>query len=386
MKKRWISLGIVIVVAIFIVLVVTQTKKELEEIKIGAIMPLTGELAAYGQPVKKGMELAMEEINTKGGLNGKLIKIIFEDDLGDPKTAVSAFNKLIDREKVPIILGPLTSGASMATAPVAERRKVVQLSTMAGTIKLKWAGDYIFRVFASDELQAKAIVDKAIDVFRAKRAAILYINNAYGQGIKEVIERRFTERGGKLVAIESFSEGDKDFRTQLIKIKKSQPDLIFGLSYWKEGALILIQAKELGIDNIFLGGDAWYGPIGKIAGDAAKLLIFSNMAFGKEYSQYPKMQQFIRSFSEKYGTEADAYSATGYDAVYLAVHAIKEGGYNADGIKKALYNTKDFIGALGKITFDEYGDNIGAEFDLYVIRDKKTLRYFDVIKEEKGGR
>lgn len=357
-----------------------------KEIKVGAIMPLTGELATYGEPVRKGMELALEEINTSGGINGKPLKIIFEDDLGDPKTAVAAFNKLIDREKVPIILGPLTSSASMATAPVAERRKVVQLSTMAGTIKLKYAGDYVFRVFASDELQAKAIVDKAIDIFGAKRVAILYINNAYGQGIKEVTENRYTEREGELVAVESFNEGDKDFRTQLIKIKKAQPDLIFGLSYWKEGALILVQAKELGIDNIFLGGDAWYGPIGEIARNAAELLVFSNMAFGKEYNQHPKMQRFIQYFPEKYGKEADAYSATGYDAVYLATHAIREGGYNADGIKKVLYNTKDFIGALGKITYDEYGDNVGAEFDLYVIRNGETLRYFDVIKKEKGGR
>ncbi|GAG00492.1 unnamed protein product, partial [marine sediment metagenome] len=252
MKKNWIIISIIVVLTLVIMIFVTQTKKDLGEIKIGAIMPLTGELATYGEPVKNGMELAVEEINAKGGINGTLLRIIFEDDLGDPKTAVSAFNKLIDSEKVPIILGPLTSGASMATAPVAERRKVVQLSTIAGTIKLKYAGDYIFRVFASDELQAKAIVDKAIDIFGSKKAAILYINNAYGQGIKEITENRYIERGGQLVAIESFNESDKDFRTQLIKIKNVKPDLIFCLSYWKEGALILVQAKELGIDTKFL--------------------------------------------------------------------------------------------------------------------------------------
>lgn len=99
------------------------------------------------------------------------------------------------------------------------------------------------------------------------------------------------------------------------------------------------------------------------------------------------MQEFIQSFKKKFGREPDAYSATGYDAVYLAKHAIEEGGYNADGIKRALYNTKNFIGALGKITYDEYGDNIGAEFDLYVVRNGKTLRYLDILKKkEEGGK
>jgi branched-chain amino acid transport system substrate-binding protein len=360
-----------------------QTRREAKEIKIGAILPLTGDLAVYGDPVKKGMELALEEINAKGGINGKPLKLIFEDDFGDPKTAVAVFNKLIDNEKVPIILGPLTSSASMATAPIAEKRKVVQLSTMAGTIDLKYAGDYVFRVFASNEYQSKSVADKAIDIFNAKRAAILYINNDYGEGSKEVIEKRYSERGGKIVAVENFNEGDKDFKTQLIKIKKSNPDIIFALCYWKEGAIILKQAKELGIKITFLGEDAWYGPIEEIAGDAVKLLVFSSMAFGEKYKEHPKMQKFIQSFRKKYGKEPDAYSATGYDAVYLAKHAIEIGGYNADGIKKALYNTKNFIGALGNITYDEYGDNIGAEFDLYVIRNGKTLRYLDVIKEEK---
>jgi branched-chain amino acid transport system substrate-binding protein len=350
-------------------------KKEEKEITLGAIMALTGELAAYGIPVKNGMEFAQEEINKAGGINGKQVKIVFEDDAGDPKTAVSAFNKLIDNDKVPIILGPLTSGASLATAPIAEKRKVVQLSTIAGTIKLKYAGDYVFRVFGSDEYQAKAIAKFAIDKFKASKAAILYINNAYGQGIKEIVEKEFTGKGGKIVAVESFSEGDKDFRTQLSKIKQAKPDMIFGLSYWKEGRIILVQARELKMNTTILGGDAWFGPIEEMTNDVVKPLVFTNMAFGKQYKDYPKMQQFITAFSAKYGKEPDSYSATGYDAVYLAKNAIEKGGYNAEGIKKALYETKDFIGALGKITYDEYGDNVGAEFELDIVKDGKIQPY-----------
>jgi len=380
---RTFNWGIVLYAALALVTIFSPigcSKKQPEAIKIGAIMPLTGELATAGQAVKEGMDLAIGEINTAGGIEGKPLKIIFEDDLGQPTVAVSAFNKLIDTQKVPIILGPLTSGASMATAPVAEKRKVVQLSTLAGTIQLKYAGDYVFRVFASDELQGAALVDKAADVFKAKNAAILYINNAYGSGMKQVVEEGSKKRGIEILASESFNEGDSDFRGQLLKIKNCNPQLVFALSYWKEGALILVQAKELGMTVTFLGGDAWSGPISKVAGDAVELLVFSSMAFGKEYAEYPQMQRFIRSFAEKYGKEASAFAATGFDAVYLAANAIKKGGYDSSGIKKALYETKGFIGSLGEITFDEYGDNVGAKFDLYVMRNNKTVRYLETKK------
>lgn len=378
MEKIGIVAGIIVIAALVIVLIFMQPTEETKEIRIGAVMPLTGDLATYGVPVQEGMKFALTEINANRGIKGRKLKIIFEDDLGEPKTAVAAFKKLVDTDKVPIILGPLTSGASMATAPVAERRKVIQLSTIAGTMQLKHAGDYVFRVFASDELQGKALVDKAADVFKIKKAAIIYINNAYGDGIRQVVEKRSKERNIEIVVTENFNEGDKDFRTQLTKIKDANPELIFALSYWKEGSLMLVQAKELGIDTTFLGGDAWFGPVYETAGDAVDLLVFTNMAFGEEYKHHPKMQQFINNYSEKYGKEADVYAATGYDAVYLAANAIEKQGYNAKGIKQALYNTKDFIGALGNITYDEYGDNIGAEFDLYVIRNGKTLRYSEI--------
>jgi branched-chain amino acid transport system substrate-binding protein len=380
MKKTWIGLVVLVILAIILSFLFINQENG-SDLKIGAVMPLTGDPATYGVPVQEGMKFALSEINNKGGVNGKKLKIIFEDNLGEPKTAVAAFKKLIDTDKVPIILGPLTSGASMATAPIAEKRKVVQLSTIAGTMELKHAGDYVFRVFASDELQGKALVDKAADVFKVRNAAIIFINNAYGDGIRQVIEERSKERGIKIVATESFNEGDKDFRTQLTKIKDAKPDLVFALSYWKEGALMLVQAKELGIDTTFLGGDAWFGPVYETAGEAVDLLAFTNMAFGEEYKHHPKMQQFINSYAQKYGKEADVYAATGYDAVYLAANAIEKQGYNAESIKQALYNTKDFIGALGNITYDEYGDNVGAEFDLYVIRNGETLRYSEINQE-----
>ena len=382
MKKTWIGLVVLVILAIILSFLFINQENG-SDLEIGAVMPLTGDLATYGVPVQEGMKFALSEINNKGGVNGKKVKIIFEDDLGEPKTAVAAFKKLIDTDKVPIILGPLTSGASMATAPIAEKRKVVQLSTIAGTMELKYAGDYVFRVFASDELQGKALVDKAADVFKVKNAAIIFINNAYGNGIRQVVEESCKERGIKIVATESFNEGDKDFRTQLAKIKNAKPDLVFALSYWKEGALMLVQAKELGIDITFLGGDAWFGPVYETAGEAVDLLVFTNMAFGEKYKHHPKMQQFINSYTQKYGKEADVYAATGYDAVYLAANAIEKQGYNAEGIKHALYNTKDYIGALGNITYDKYGDNVGAEFELFVIRDGETLRYSELNRGDK---
>jgi branched-chain amino acid transport system substrate-binding protein len=145
--------------------------------------------------------------------------------------------------------------------------------------------------------------------------------------------------------------------------------------YWKEGAQILKQAKALGLDVPIIGEDAWYGPVETIAGDATKLLTFANIAFGRKYARHQGMQTFITKFKERHGKDPDAFVATGYDAVKIAAHAIEQGDNNADGIKNALYGTKDYIGALGKVVFDKYGDNVGGEFDLYVLRGGKAIRY-----------
>ena len=363
-KKFWGTLGAVAGAVILLWFAFGHIKKEPATMRIGAIDPLTGPFASYGEPIRDGMLLAVEEINATGGINGKKIDLILEDDGGDPKTSVNAFTKLATISKVPVIIGPLSSATSMATAPLADRFHVVQVSTLAGTIDLTNAGDYVFRIYPSSELGSRYIAKIAADRFHARRAAVFYPNNAYGVASKKFVVDTLKGDGVSVLAVETFNDGDRDFRTQLIKIMQAKPDVILCGAYYEEGAQILVQAKQLGISVPILGEDGWFGPISRIAGDALKNLYFANISFGPEFKDNAPMQQFIGAYRARFKKQANSYAAAGYAAIYLVKHAIEVGAYDGTKIKEALYHT-DLMTAFGRIKYDQNGDNIGATYNLF---------------------
>jgi branched-chain amino acid transport system substrate-binding protein len=328
------------------------------------ITPLTGPFAAYGEPVQEGVLLAVDEINSEGGIKGHQIKLLSEDDSGDPKNAVNAFTKLATISKVPAIVGPLNSGCSMASAPLADRYKVVQLSTLAGTIDLTNAGDYVFRIYPSSEIGSRYIANVAVNKFNAKRAALFFANDAFGVTSRKFILQVLTEKGVEIVADETFNEGDRDFRTQLTKIIQAKPDVLMCSAYYEDGAQILVQAKQLGLNIPILGEDGWFGPIAGIVGDALKNLYFANIAFGSEFTDNKPMQDFITAFRKRYNKPPNSYSAAGYAAVFVIKRSVEAGGYNSSGIKDSMYKT-DMMTAFGRVKFDKYGDNVGAVYELF---------------------
>jgi len=254
MKKLWIGIGIVVVVALAIVLIVTQTKKEPEEIKIGVLTTLTGASARYGQSALNGIQMAVEEINTKGGIKGKQIKLIIEDDGSESSRAVSAFRKLANIDKVPVIIGPISSSAAMACSPVANKLKVVLFSPSAATPAFTSPNDYTFRNRVSAEFEIAELAEVAYQKLHLRKVAILYVNNDYGLGNKEYFEKAFKDVGGNIVLIETFDEGATDLRSQLTKIKEreSEIDAIFVVGQGSEGGYALRQASELAIKTQFL--------------------------------------------------------------------------------------------------------------------------------------
>jgi branched-chain amino acid transport system substrate-binding protein len=340
-----------------------------ETIKIGAIDPLTGPFAAYGEPVRDGMLLAVEQINASGGIKGRQIVLDLQDDGGDPKTSVTAFTKLATVANVPIVIGPLSSGTSMAVAPLAERYKVVELATLAGTIDLTHAGDYVFRIYPSSEIGSRYIANIAITRFKAKRIAILYPNNALGVTSRQFVTDVVTKSGAQLVGVETYQDGDRDFRTQLAKIAVGKPDVILCSAYYEEGAQILVQAHQLGLDVPVLGEDGWFGPIAQIAGPALKNLYFANVAFAPGYTDDRDAQAFTADFRAKYGHTPNSYAAAGFAAVYVVKHAIEVGGYNGAGIKAALYKT-DATTPFGRIRYNANGDNVGTTYGLFQLNSK----------------
>lgn len=223
-----------------------------ETYKVGYIAPFTGDGAHYGETVKSGADLAVEDINAAGGINGKKMQLLYEDDQLQPNLGLNALNKLIDKDKCPIIIGAFSSGVTLAIAPVAEKRQVVLLSPTATNDKIKDAGDYIFRVCPSDAVQGAVHARLAHDRLKAKRVAILFENSGYGFGLYQMFKQTFQSLGGTIVAEEGFEEGATDLRTQLTKIRQANPDLVFLPSHYPTGAQALRQAKELNIKVTFM--------------------------------------------------------------------------------------------------------------------------------------
>jgi len=216
MKKFWAILSIVIV-ALVIIPIATQCKKEPKELKIGCITPLTGDGASYGRQTKQGVDLAVKELNAKNGINGKKIVMKYEDDQMTPLGGTAAIQKLITSDRVPVIIGGFTSTVTLAIAPIAEKNRIVLISASSTADDIKNSGDYIFRNVPTNSAQGKSMADFTTNKLKAKSAAILYMNNDYGITLKNSVQKHFVENGGKITTVEFYNPGDKDFRAQLSK-------------------------------------------------------------------------------------------------------------------------------------------------------------------------
>lgn len=358
MKKVWIAIIIIAVVALAIALVVTQTKKEPQEIKIGVIASLTGPIAPYGERLKEGAELAVEEINKGRGINGKPIKLIIEDDKSNPNDAVFAMRKLIDVDKVPVVIGLIGSSPAMAVAPIAQEKRVVLLSTGASTPDYTNTGDYCFRNRPSAAQEVRKMAEVAFNAMNAKNIAILYVNNDYGKSYKDVFMNRFRELGGEIPLIESFDQGSTDMRTQLAKVKAVLIDALYLVGQAVENAHLVRQEKELGIKTQILatiGVEA--GNFLQIAGDAAEGIIYTAASYDPE-NQDPNVKYFEDLYRAKYTKPGDLFAATAYDAIHILANVIMKEGYSSENIKNGLYGIKDYPGASGMTTFDRNGDVI----------------------------
>jgi branched-chain amino acid transport system substrate-binding protein len=283
-----------------------------------------------------------------------------------------AFRKLVDIHKVPVVLGPMGSSPAMVCAPIAKEKKVVEFSPTAATPLYTNTGDYTFRNRASADSEVKVMADIAYNNLNLRRIAILYINNDVGIGFHPVFAKRFKHRGGEIVASESFDQGSTDMRSQLIKVSSLNPDGIYLIGHVTESGYVLKQAKELGIKTRFIGHLALEGPdLLKIAGDAADGVIYTATGYDP-HSSDPKVRDFERKYKSRFNKNGDVFAATAYDAVYILKRAIEEGGYNADGIKHALYRIRDFPGVTGSTTFDKNGDVIKPVM-VKMIKDQKFI-------------
>ena len=330
--------------------------KEEKKIKIGAILPLTGDGAAYGEKEKDGIDLAAWEVNEDGGIGGRKIEVIYEDSKGVPEPATSALQKLITRDKVKVVIGDAFSSPTLAMVPIIDKNRIIMISPSASSPKLSHSSDYFFRVWPSDVAEASIMAEVAMDRMKLKKFALIYGNNDYAIGLRDVFMESVKRLGGEILVTETYNEGDTDFRTQLTKIKKAAPDAIYMTGYYKEFAKILIQAKEMGIKAQFLSCGTFPEPeILKIAKEAAEGVVFVQPYFDRN-SKDPLIQKFVENYEARFNVEAGIYAAHGYDAMRVLAEAMKIGGISPERIRDALLGLKDFPGVTGKTTFVKGGD------------------------------
>ena len=354
-------------------------KADSNEILIGEFGALTGPIATFGQNTHKGVMMAVDEINAAGGVLGKQIRLLVEDDQGKPEEALTAVTKLISKDRVVALIGEFASSNSLAAAPFAQQSRIPMLSHGSTNPKVTQVGDYIFRACFIDPFQGEVMAKFTSETLKLKRVAILRdIKSDYSVGLADYFTRSFTAAGGEVVADESYSAGDKDFNAQLTSLRQKNPEAVFIPGYYTEIGLIARQARRLGIQAVLLGGDGWDSEkLWEIGGEALNGSFFSN-----HYSvdnPAPEIQDFVEKFKARYdGSAPDAQAALAYDATHMLAAAItRAGSEDPKAIRDALAETKDFPGVTGTITLNDQRDAVKSAVVLEV-RDgsfvyKKTV-------------
>ncbi len=346
-----------------------------KEIVVGEYGSLTGNTATFGQSTKNGSEMAFAEINQAGGLLGKQVKLIVEDDQSKPEEAATAVTKLINQNSVQAVLGEVASSRSLAAAPICQGAKIPMITPSSTNPKVTQVGDYIFRVCFTDIQQGEADAKFAAKSLKLKKAAILYdVRNDYSVGLRLVFMQKFKEYGGEIVAEQSYSEGDSDFRAQLTQLKSVNPEIIYVPGYYTEVGTIARQARDLGITVPLSGGDGWDSPrLWEIGGKALNGCYFSN-----HYSvddPAPAVQKFVADYTAKYGSTPDALAALGYDAARIYADAVKRANSSDSAkVRDALAATKDFAGVTGSITIDAERNAVKPVVILKVQDGKKVFQ------------
>ncbi len=357
-----------------------QEESSSESIRIGFIGPLTGDYANYGTLCKQAVQMAIEEINANGGINGVEIKLYAEDSEGDSQKALAAMEKLSSSDKVCAIVGPVLTGEAFSVAERAEAEGIVIITPSASHKDITNIGDYIFRTTPSDGLQGEVAGKYWYEVLGYRKLAVLYAKNDYSQGLYESMSETFTAEGGQIVATATFMVGDKDFKTQLTNLKNTDAEAIYIPDYTAEMAQILEQASQLGIDKPFLSSDGFLSEeIYTLAGQYTDGVIYTASA---KLVESDKNKVFKENYTAKWGVGPDSFASNAYDATYILASVIEKVGTNREAIKKGMQQVKDFEGVNGIINFAENGDLVASQ-GIYKV-EGTTPVYIGAFKVENG--
>ena len=354
------------------------SKESGDTIKVGANFELTGNVANYGNATLEGLQLAIDEANEAGGINGKKIELVSVDDKSEAAESINAATKLISDDDVKVIVGPATTGLVLAETQTATDAKVPIIAPCAtspeATVENGKVKPYVFRSCFIDPQQGEVMATFAAKELKAK-TAVIYVDNSsdYSKNLGKVFKEKFEAAGGKVVMEEAFLQKDQDFKATLTKLKTANADVMFVPAYYEEVGKIVKQAREMGINSAILGTDGWDDTkVVDIAGADA----LNNTFFSTHYSEKDaEVQGFIEAYKKKYNHAPNVFAALGYDAGKMLVDALKRAGSSdTEKIREALEATKDLKVGTGTISMDKNHNPIKTAVILEMKNGEKELK------------
>jgi len=350
-----------------------------EEIRLGEFSSLTGSQSPFGVSVHSGIQLAVEEANAQGGIGGRKVRLISYDDRGEEGEARRLVERLATADQVQVVIGEVATALSLAAAPVAQRLKVPMISPASTHPEVTRVGDHIFRVCFTDPFQGAVMARFALNYLQMKKAAVYQdVSTEYSRGLAEHFSREYQAGGGKVLARGEYRNGETDFKKGLAPLIAAKPDVLFLPGYFSEVGSVAAQARKLGYKGLFLGGDGWEG-LGtrRLSGKAVEGSYFSNHFSAQDKN--PAVQAFVARYQARFKEPPTALAAVGYDAVEVALDAIRRAGAPIrPAVRDALATTKNFPGVTGIISINASRDALKPAVVLQV-RDKGPYGYVTTV-------
>ena len=322
-----------------------------EPVVVGVCGPLTGQYAQYGAQWKKGFDLALEEINAGGGINGRPLKYVFEDSQSDPRQTVAIARKFVADEKILVELGDFSSAASMAASPIYQAAGMVQFGFTNSHPKFTDGGDFIWSNAVNQADEMPLLADFVRDL-GLKRVAVLYINSDWGRTAKDILVEAIKQRGLEAAGAEGYLADEKDFRSAIVRIRDSNPDGIALVSYYPDGAQIARQIKNAGLKQTLVAGGSIYSPKFIELGGEAVNGVLTTVPFFPDDPR-PEVQKFVKAFIAKFAEQPDAYNGRAYDSMILLAAVMRQTGITRQSIKEGLAKISGVPSVVfGQVKFD----------------------------------
>lgn len=372
MRRHVLScLGLLVVSIAIGSIMVPCTAAEEKVLPIGVITPMSGRGADWGRMQKQGVEMAVQEINAKGGVKGIKFELLIEDDKGDPKESATVAKKFASNEKIKVVLGGFSSAVSFADAPIFQKARLPFIVSLGSHPKIPDEGTYIFQNSTTQLDESPAAAWYCIKKLGAKKIALIHVNDDWGRSVREYFPKAVGKMGGEMVAIEAYTPGEMDFRNLLIKLKALNPDALYCAFQLAESGQLALQAKELNVGfPFFYSGGAQSRTFLKLAGAAAEGKVLTTSV--AEGDPDPVAQDFLKRFRSNFNEVPTVFSAYIYDSVYLVAKAIESvrGEITRDSIRDALAGLKNVPSCLGGLLSAEPNRHFGPRKICYcVVKD-----------------